>query len=68
MTDSTQAPPAEATPEPEKTEAPEVGRKIALLGSAISSVGLAPFYDKSWEIWGCSPANKNLPRVDRWFG
>jgi hypothetical protein len=67
MTDSTQAPPAEATPEPEKTETPEVGRKIALLGSAISSVGLAPFYDKSWEIWGCSPANKNLPRVDVWF-
>lgn len=64
MTDSTQAPPAEkpATPEPEET-----GRKIAILGSAISSVGLAPFGKKDWEIWGCSPANKTLPRVDVWF-
>lgn len=63
MTDSTQAPPAdEAIPEPEET-----GRKIAILGSAMSSVGLAPFGDKAWEIWGCSPANKNLPRVDVWF-
>jgi len=63
MTDSTEVPPAEkpASPEPEKK------RKIAILGSAISSVTLAPFRDPEWEIWGCSPANRDLPRVDVWF-
>jgi hypothetical protein len=50
----------EAPPEPAK-------RKIAVLGSAVSSVGLAPFNEPDWEIWGCSPANKGLPRVDVWF-
>lgn len=29
--------------------------KIALLGSAPSSAGLAPFGSKDWEVWGCSP-------------
>lgn len=47
-------------PEPAK-------RKIAVLGSAVSSAGLAPFGEPEWEIWGCSPANKGLPRVDVWF-
>ena len=47
-------------PEPAK-------RKIAVLGSAVSSVGMAPFNEPDWEIWGCSPANKGLPRVDVWF-
>lgn len=42
-------------------------RKIAVLGSAVSSVSLAPFNEPEWEIWGCSPANKGLPRVDVWF-
>ncbi len=46
---------------------PEPVRKIAVLGSAVSSVRLAPFDDPSWEIWGCSPANKALPRCDVWF-
>jgi hypothetical protein len=32
-----------------------MGRKIAVMGSAPSSVALAPFGDPSWEIWGCSP-------------
>ncbi len=50
----------ETKPEPAK-------RKIAVLGSAVSSVGLAPFSEPDWEIWGCSPANKGLPRVDVWF-
>jgi len=58
---------ATATTEIEpKEEAPQ-DRKIAVLGSASSSVGMAPFQDPSWEIWGCSPANKALPRVDVWF-
>lgn len=43
-------------------------RKIALLGSAPSSVHLAPFADPTWEIWGCSPAGiEHSKRVDRWF-
>lgn len=68
MTDSTEVPPADkASPEPEKKEAPKKRRKIAVLGSAVSSVALAPFRDRDWEIWGCSPANRELPRVDIWF-
>ena len=43
------------------------GRKIAVCGSAASSVGLAPYGDPTWEIWSCSPANKGQPRVDVWF-
>ena len=42
-------------------------RKIAICGSAASSVALAPYNDPSWEIWSCSPANKGQPRVDVWF-
>lgn len=42
-------------------------RKIAILGSAVSSVGFAPLHDPSWEIWACSPANKGIPRCDVWF-
>lgn len=30
-------------------------KKIALLGSAPSSIGLAPFKDSTWAIWACSP-------------
>ena len=41
--------------------------KIAILGSAVSSVSLAPIHDHNWEIWACSPANKGLPRCDVWF-
>ncbi len=52
----------------EKKEEPEPAkRKIAVLGSAVSSVGLAPLNDPSWEIWACSPANRGLPKVDVWF-
>lgn len=46
--------------------------KIAILGSAPSSVALAPFNDPLWEIWGCSPglfkfANMHKLRISRWF-
>ena len=59
----------EVSPEPIKPEpeVPKPPRKIAILGSAVSSVGYAPFKEDNWEIWGCSPANKSLPRVDAWF-
>jgi hypothetical protein len=43
-------------------------RKIALLGSAPSSLPLAPFHDPSWEIWGCSPGVcPHAKRLDAWF-
>lgn len=29
--------------------------KIALIGSAPSSIRLAPYHDDSWQVWGCSP-------------
>ncbi len=64
MSDSTEALPTEVTvtPEPETKK-----RKIAIIGSAASSVALAPYGDPSWEIWGCSPSNQAAPRVDVWF-
>lgn len=42
--------------------------KIALIGSAPSSIRLAPFSDESWAIWGCSPGAYGLcPRADVWW-
>ncbi len=42
--------------------------KICLVGSAPSSVKLAPYADPSWVIWGCSPGVYGIaPRVDAWF-
>jgi hypothetical protein len=64
VTDQTEA------KETEPKNSPEAGpkeRKIAILGSAVSSVTLAPFQDPSWEIWACSPANKGIPRCEVWF-
>jgi hypothetical protein len=43
-------------------------KRIALVGSAPSSVQLAPFGDKSWEIWSCSPgAYPFVSRCDAHF-
>src|SRR5689334_9913501 len=43
-------------------------KKIAILGSAPSSVQLAPFADPSYEIWGCSPgAWPHAKRASAWF-
>ena len=42
--------------------------KIAILGSAPSSLRLAPFGDPGWKIWGCSPGvYSQCPRVNAWF-
>jgi hypothetical protein len=42
--------------------------KIALVGSAPTSIGLAPFDDPEWTIWGCSPGGRHyLRRLDAWF-
>lgn len=43
-------------------------KKIALIGSAPSSIRLAPYHDPSWEIWGCSPGVYGVaPRSNVWF-
>lgn len=42
--------------------------KIALIGSAPSSIRLAPYHDETWQIWACSPgAYGVVPRSDQWF-
>ena len=42
--------------------------KIAICGSAPSSVGLAPYGNPEWKIWGCSPGLYSVaPRTDAWF-
>lgn len=42
--------------------------KIAILGSAPSSLSLAPFGDPRWKIWGCSPGvYAAARRCDAWF-
>ena len=43
-------------------------RKICILGSAPSSVRLAPYGDPEYSIWGCSPGVFAVaPRSDTWF-
>lgn len=43
-------------------------KKIALIGSAPSSVQLAPYDDPSWTIWSCSPgARPFLRRINAHF-
>ncbi len=43
-------------------------KRIALIGSAPSSVALAPYADPSWSIWACSPgARPHLKKVDCFF-
>jgi len=42
-------------------------KKIALLGTAASSVNLAPYNDLSWEIWGCSTGTMTMPRISQRF-
>lgn len=45
-----------------------VSRRIAIVGSAGSSIALAPYADESWEIWACSPAAaERCPRIDLFF-
>jgi len=42
-------------------------KKICLLGTAPSSMMLAPFGNPEWEIWSCSPGTYGAPRIDRFF-
>jgi len=43
--------------------------KIALVGSAPSSIRLAPYKDPEWQIWGCSPGAYGVagPYAHAWF-
>lgn len=48
--------------------------KVAIVGTAPTSRQVAPFDDRTWAIWACSPGNapispgaQPLPRVDIWF-
>jgi len=44
--------------------------KIAIVGSAPSSVQLGPWGDKTWAVWGCSPGAYGMVppgRADAWF-
>lgn len=42
-------------------------RKVAVCGTAPSSLEDAPFDDPEWEIWGTSRLWKQIPRADAWF-
>lgn len=42
-------------------------KKVALVGYAAASRGLAPFNDPEYEIWGLNQVNRWIPRADRWF-
>jgi len=42
-------------------------KKVALVGYAAASRGLAPFDDPEYEIWGLNQVNRWIPRADRWF-
>lgn len=47
-------------------------RKIVLLGTAPSSMALAPFGNPEWEVWACSPGTYSLVvnngvKFDRFF-
>jgi hypothetical protein len=51
-----------------KDEGSKPSRKIAIVGCFPESWHLAPYDDKSWEIWGFSRRNMGqLPRCDKWF-
>ena len=41
--------------------------RIALIGSAPSSIRLAPFRDPSWSIWACSPGAYPIVATERAF-
>jgi hypothetical protein len=40
-------------------------KKIALIGSAPSSIRLAPYKEPSWAIWGCSPGAYGVVGMER---
>jgi hypothetical protein len=41
--------------------------KIAVVGTASTSVGEAPWEDTSWQIWSLGSNSNAAPRYDKWF-
>lgn len=41
--------------------------KVAIVGFAPASRGLAPYDNPAWEVWGMHELHKFIPRWDRWF-
>lgn len=41
--------------------------KIAIVGTASTSVGEAPWKDESWQIWSLGRNSENCPRYNQWF-
>lgn len=41
--------------------------KIAIVGTASTSVGEAPWKDESWQIWSLGRNSAACPRFDKWF-
>lgn len=58
---------AESNGQAKKPRKRKATRKIAIVGKAPSSKDLAPYKDKSWEIWGLGDLWRSIPRWDRWF-
>ena len=46
---------------------PTQGLKIAIVGTASTSSGEAPWKDESWKIWSLGGNSVAAPRYDRWF-
>ena len=44
-----------------------MSKKIAILGTAPSSLNLAPVNAPDWEIWACSPGCMLVPKIDVYF-
>jgi hypothetical protein len=42
-------------------------KKVCLIGTAPSSMMLAPYDNPEWTIWTCSPGTIGVPRSDRHF-
>ncbi len=42
-------------------------RKVAIVGTAPSSVNDAPYDDNSWEIWSLGANANHIKRLNRWF-
>lgn len=42
-------------------------KKVVLLGTAPTSMNLAPFDNDEWEIWACSPGTCGVRRINRFF-
>jgi len=42
-------------------------KNILILGTAPSSLPLAPVGSPDWEVWSCSPGTYHMPNIDRFF-